>query len=108
MNDTKIEPALSAEEWSEVREPGVIRENGGLVYELSYIGWLSTERRIPASVAILNAALPDSDPRKITRETIAALDWVLKQAGGTGDWLHSVEDKLKPIRDALESYLPPR
>ena len=58
-------------------------------------------------IALANAALPDDEPRKITRETIVALDWVLEQAGCTGDYTHSVADKLRPIRDALASYLPP-
>jgi hypothetical protein len=89
----KIEAALSPIEWQEVRE---LEGRQGLVYELSYIGWIATARRIPASIAILNDALPDSDPRKITRERVDLLAEIAKEY-----------PLLQPLADALASYLPP-
>lgn len=52
-------------------------------------------------VAIANAALPDTDPRKITREHIRACRRELN------DWVEDRDEILKRLAAVLESYLPP-
>jgi hypothetical protein len=58
----KIEPALTAEEWAHAMDADV---RDGLAYEVCYLWGRS---RPAGAIAIANAALPDSDPRKITRD----------------------------------------
>lgn len=96
-----IEPALSAEEWADMR--GYLDDyakrpdsSSGLINEISYVGWVDQSRRIPFCIAALNAALPDSDPRKITREKVELLGEIVKEY-----------KMLQPLADALRSYLPP-
>lgn len=119
----RIEPALTSHDLAEwLEEPSGFamvdlvtfgRSAKGITIGPTYAAdglpfGISTAQ-IPALIALLIAALPDSDPRKITRETIAALDHVLDEAGivGLGYSPYTVEDRLRPIRDALESHLPP-
>lgn len=67
---------------------------------------------IPALIAVANASLKPSDPRKITRldlialrETVRIQETALQQAvGGITD---NYFERLKRLADALESYLPP-
>lgn len=119
MNDVKIEPALTAEEWrdallDEEGEPSKL-PSPGLVYELSYLGWVPTERRTAAAISILNAALPDSDPRKITpemvfclREVVANFRAAYETAGGINPQIAAqYAPAVEQLADALESYLPP-
>lgn len=113
----KIEPALSAFQWSTVRnEDGVIYVSPpqGTNDGVNWLAKLSTDRA-PQYLAIANAALPDSDRRKITRERIAAARKALNQSdyipnsdeelGADGEW-PAVSDAEQLLR-ALESYLPP-
>lgn len=108
MNDT-IEPALNAEGW-ETLTP------------LSGVDWRAIGQQFgvlgspPTLIALANAALPDSDPRKITR---AAVEVIRKFAY----WHHHAAVPAMPERyqylaraeisyalllaDALASYLPP-
>jgi hypothetical protein len=96
----RIEPALTAEEWA--KRVGVY----GWDYGSGFI-----VDRPHAIIAVLNAALPDADPRKITRKHIA----MLREAGRQRDSLSppyldiTLDDaaELLAFADALESYLPP-
>jgi hypothetical protein len=92
MTDETIPPALSADEWA-ARE--VVRQTQAA--EFSFVqfdpdGWLAIGARrlerqepdglrvggqstiVPALMALANDALPDGDPRKLTRADVEALD----------------------------------
>lgn len=116
----KIEPALTPHEWEDALDPDV---RDGLAHEKSYL-W--GRARPHAAIAILNAALPDSDPRKITRETVKMLRalavWqrsltpaVTHIAIASGErtkgemraFTGTAAADINQIADALESYLPP-
>lgn len=97
----KIEPALSAEEWAEVSR-----------MEIEAVAAQFYERPV-AVVAFANAALPDSDPRKITRETVNLLREIvanehesakLNEPSNIGE---AEISGLTQLADALKSYLPP-
>ena len=110
----KIEPALTAEEWQ---------------YWLGDRGYLdltldagmdamaySLHQSRAAIIALANAALPDSDPRKITRALVAMLrDAADLHIGNHNDRCGSeckgecFESAREAVRmaDALSSYLPP-
>lgn len=65
-----IEPALTAEDWADVRKYGVswVRAEAGPVH------WGDWSDQEDAEVmAIANYALPDDSPYKITREDVAFL-----------------------------------
>jgi hypothetical protein len=59
-----------------------------------------------AVIAACNDELPDTDPRKITREWVkilrATARWIEEQPDNFGP-----ETELRAMADALESYLPP-
>lgn len=55
-------------------------------------------------IAIANAALPDDDPRKITRARVEALRSVCRH---NPDTLPGYGVPLRELADALASYLPP-
>jgi hypothetical protein len=106
METTKIEPALSAEQWAD------------LLTCIGYIDWgtgiVDVVVNSPAElIAVANAALPDSDPRKITRGKIELLRGLVEFAAGAYDSpalqkeTQAEADKAYLVLDALESYLPP-
>lgn len=98
----KIEPALSAEEWATALEPD---SRDALAYEVTYLWGRS---RPAGAIAIANTALPDSDPRKITREMVDEVRRVasaINPSAADADGEESVRS-LARIADALESYLP--
>lgn len=122
MSD-KIEPALTAEEWGmrafwrSKHMVDVDHLDGGLCVRVNAgggnpdrgIGTIPPEE-IPALIAIANAVLPDSDRRKITRETIE----LLRAAGDRlpGKFANSPDPDeqglaIHALAVALESYLPP-
>jgi hypothetical protein len=94
-----IEPALSEAEWKGVR-------SGADDVTRYYF----TKGRLAAVIAACNDELPDSDPRKITREMIEALrsaasfvpDFYAADANGD-----NIVALCHSLADALESYLPP-
>ncbi|MDB4914066.1 MAG: hypothetical protein JWM95_1710 [Gemmatimonadetes bacterium] len=103
----RIEPALSAEEWRALQSVKI----GSSAYALDEISrsTVSQERSdnecSVALIAVLNAALPDSDDRKFRSHWIEWLRTeadILKRAGAGAGALCANE-----IADALESYLPP-
>lgn len=133
MSD-KIESALTAEEWKErrVRFVGlpelVLHDDGDGMELVVYAGDCIWEKLkfnqapaidLPSLIALANAALPDSDPRKITREDVEVLRSAaedLEHACEYGRWCRWCIDhslglanrvRLKRLADALESYLPP-
>jgi hypothetical protein len=105
---SRVEPALSLFQWSSLEI-----SNG--VASASPTPEMSSDphfrHRLPiesatAYIAIANAALPDSDPRKITREKIALLR-IPHLSTVDGDPAAYPTEELAAFADALESYLPP-
>lgn len=86
-----IEPALKAKEWAEA-----FASVGGLRGYDDCIGEDDATRAY--CIAVNNAALSDTDRRKITREKIAALRFAASVGGSP-----HVDDLI----ETLESYLPP-
>jgi hypothetical protein len=117
-----ITPALTAEEWAAWKEGRGAGETLFLVNVNSGpddpVWGQSFSAHPPAAlIALANAALPDDDPRKITREKLVALRDCLAMAGLANDD-RCVSDKefadarrydalATTLTDALESYLPP-
>jgi hypothetical protein len=105
----RIEPALTEEEWANNGEDVV---GGYLDWESGVIDTSGTyvsrgPRFIPALIALANAALSDSDPRKITREMV---DDLRMAASGLRHEYGSVDEdaaSVDRVSDVLESYLPP-
>lgn len=98
----RLDPALSAEEWREFQrdlqhglEIGLLPD--GVGYEVAHCAYY---------IAVNNAALPDTDPRKITREWVTFLR---EQAVGafSSDYRGADAAEFTAMADALESYLPP-
>jgi hypothetical protein len=117
----KIEPALSRDGWRdreyESPEYGshavVIKHDAdGTVCVSEWFGGPETPgdvielppEAIAPAIALLNAALPNEDPRKITREKIARLRSLLQVSD---DYAGDDFDESGAFLDALESYLPP-
>lgn len=91
----KIKPALTAEEWERVRQtPGGAADYDDAVGD-------SPETRAYL-IALNNDALPDSDPRKITRADVDNLRGIL-----SGDAWAVAKSDIRWLAAALESYLPP-
>lgn len=110
----KIEPALSAEEWKRFRERFQMYDDMGTPDMYKFEGYFGAQ-----GVAVHNATLDGSDPRKITREKIDGLRSILdRYAASLGpspvdheeirdtsraEGIQSARRFLK----ALESFLPP-
>lgn len=122
MSD-KIEPALTAEEWTarairrdqnHYAEELTVDVIGGLTVGSSYTGdeggrvhdrATVEPQNIPAIIALTNDALSDSDPRKIkglwTRWLREEADVLRRNGAGAGALM------ADEIAAALETYLPP-
>lgn len=101
VSSTPIAPALTPEEWAS--KPRL--EKYVIVFTRT-IGEPDPDI-LPTSamlIAVANAALPDDDPRKITRAKLEALRSlaIMHETARGAD----VTDERRFI-DALESYLPP-
>jgi hypothetical protein len=97
----RIEPALTAEEWASIQAGNGIpyMTRCSVVDDLRGLDDGDTH----AAIAYANHLLPDSDPRKITRERIAAMR-------NTVTNLSLVDpdgEVVDAFADALASYLPP-
>lgn len=100
----KLAPALSREEWERVTKDDV-----RIMLEFPADDDLPDERIVlatewaPDVIALANHGLPDSDPRKITRDWIDLLNRV-----AAGERLDATDVRaLDAFAEALESYLPP-
>lgn len=91
----RITPALTPEEWEYAMHEDV---RDGLAYEVTYLWGRS---RQAGAIALANAALPDDDPRKITRERVNILRELWAECP------YEYQTALRELADALESYLPP-
>lgn len=106
MSEAKIEPALTAEEWSDIagvpgEYPNIQTVNTrGIVIRAVSVG------APEIAIAVLNNLLPDPDPRKITHDGVAALRAIVERAPES--WADRDADaRAKTLLDALASYLPP-
>lgn len=116
----RIEPALTPEEWrissAALRPQFAIQELQGL-YDSNGDAQPLDVADMPRVIALANAALPDSDPRKITRHQLFCLREVLANfsaalaVGDFGDFLkpglEEYASQAETLAAALESYLPP-
>lgn len=117
-----IKPALTAEEWTEKRFttialPMVVHDDGDGIEFVAYPDFPNREQRknlsekykfsLPADLHGIAALALHGQSFGFSKETLAAIDWCLDIAGPSGDWTHSVSDKLKPIRDLIAALLPP-
>jgi hypothetical protein len=119
----RIAPALTPDEWAakETRTPDHVRvallvDEDGTFLEVgdgrsSADTWLIASEGMPQTIALANAALPDSDPRKITRARVDALREVAREIDAENKGMITqcgwADDFLNGLADALESYLPP-
>jgi hypothetical protein len=135
----KLESVLSAEQWRTLASHAGIRiEELSRPRSLSYSHDLDDDGRgvavgdeqgahglfrassVRQLIAVANSALPDSDPRKITRERVQRVRDFLKTSaeGQSADisianerpWAKQFRDDMdfaRTLLDALESYLPP-
>lgn len=101
----KIEPVLSRDEWERV-----VKDDVRVILAFPAEGADMPDERImlttewaPDLIALANHGLPDSDPRKITREWID----LLNRAATNGNEDGADARALKSLAEALESYLPP-
>jgi hypothetical protein len=126
----RIEPALTREEWatrtalrpeqihaihaehmrmrahaSALTLTGSYSDETGETYDCNDVG--IDIPGIPALIALANAVLPDTDPRKITRHHV----WIIRNLAGHVDTQHpggiQFKREAERLADALESYLPP-
>lgn len=127
----KIEPALTPEEWAagraELLEGGdgvqdvIVLDSGpdriewvGLPARTLSDGRVMLRTSFPDDLAIVialaNAALPDGDPRKITRANVVdlgdAATQIEEEGGGGHVWRAEHVARLRQFADALDSYLP--
>jgi len=107
----KIEPALSAPVWA-MHQQGA--DSMGLTLD-QYLARHVVRSPAPSGdIAIANAALPDSDLRKITSRAVALLrdvaDRIVISDGIVADDQPGADndvDGLRTLAQALASYLPP-
>lgn len=113
-----IPPALSAEEWQarEVRvDNGFVRLYGDAPvletfdYRDGSTTGLYLEHDLAATIALANAALPDDDPRKITRDDVFVLRQLpaFMRGLGMGSDPEGGAKAVTTLADKLASYLPP-
>ena len=137
MSDETIAPALTPEEWAsrtakrpEPRQPRdehirMCAHVSAITLTESYSDETGEEfdcndlgvnvPGIPALIALANAALPDSDPRKITRawaddlRTAAyqAREWARECPESEWAPTHALADRFELMAAVLASYLPP-
>jgi hypothetical protein len=114
----RIDPALTAEEWATVPWADRVTffacvEGTGLTIAdgspTPRVGIHVERDDLSALIALANAALPDSDPRKIRREWMRELrERALDHPIGVDNKSADIPDPiLTEIAAALESYLPP-
>jgi hypothetical protein len=125
MNDgPTLEPALTAEEWksafgSDLDDDGTKIGEGVFAYiiegelmvateEGNAVGGVHSPEKL---LGLANAALPDDDPRRITRERVRQLrfvaDHLVVSENDAFVTIGLAKQGLRSLADALESYLIP-
>lgn len=108
------EPAFAAHEWDDVLRHPILSISealdgpGGVLVSV-LTGPRDRNKALARVIASANAALPDSDPAKITRERIALLRECEQSANSVYPLTLSDADvaSLRAFIDALARYLPP-
>lgn len=95
---SNLGPALTAEEWAALRKDAQHRK--------AWAAGILARGGPLQIIALCNDELPDSAPRKITREKIARLRDAIVEADANEVEPHRWDD-LSAFADALEAYLPP-
>jgi hypothetical protein len=130
----RFEPALAPEEWrlvlrelTRIPEPAMEGQDTLPTFRamdriMGAVSWRSGDPHA-ARIAVENAALPDTDPRKITPEVIEEMRYACRGLRQILQQLHADDRdqwpddaithadrarQLERFADALESYLPPR
>ncbi len=110
-NTTDIPPALTPNEWRNVRSHPLER--------VKFVELAERIGRSHAAIALENDALNDEDVRKLTPERVALIRWAAERVNAelaarvsslTVDAARELADRysdLVELADALESYLPP-
>ena len=104
MSDT-IKPALSPFQWNSIRRDGDVWSvtTAQMPLDAGSVPRV-TRASAPLYLALANHALPDADPRKITRNMVNAL----REIADDSPWDESLGLVLNGIAEVLESYLPPK
>jgi hypothetical protein len=103
---------LTPDEWARLAPGDFYGSGDGGVYVGAHTGGdMEVGHRYHALVALANAALPDTDPRKITRARVDALRDVAREIDAENKSMITslgwADDFLLALADSLESYLPP-
>lgn len=100
----EIPPALTADEWAEIRTHPLPWGPSEL------IGEYASEGEYAKALALANAALPDGDLRKITREDVVKLRSIAAdmRAERPADTWADDADVLEALAAKLAAILPPR
>src|SRR5689334_156495 len=120
--DAAIPPALTPEQWRDAfREvpgtlgPGYAVTDGG-TWQYTMRGFDTGEvsieapdgrdadigsRHLPALIALANAALPENDPHKLTRDDVSLLESARQDLAG------KVADDVRALAAKLAALLPP-
>lgn len=109
MSD-EITPALSAEEWAQreaVRASTEISALDGsvMLVDPDAPSTVVLAEGVPALMALANAALPDGDPRKLTREDVALIRG--ERFGGFKDDAPALWRAVDALAAKLAALLPP-
>ena len=123
-NDAKIEPALTPEEWAEVREGGaltflsdeslrVIDAGDGIKFVLANDDhapdWAEVDSWDTAGIvglaALLLNALPDGHPLKLTRADVLLIREAVADLGDYGE--PAMCKRLLNLAAKIEALLPP-
>lgn len=102
MSD-RIEPALTSKQWAELAQD---RERVVMLYG----DMIGEDANVCAEIiAYNNAVLPDTDPRKITREDVLILHECCESANSVYPLVltDAQTKRLAYLTAALDSYLPP-
>jgi hypothetical protein len=116
MSPNEIPPALTPDEWKRramgqrplvEAELGTVGENDEhTLYITDDLNAFGADN-LPGLIALANAALPDTDPRKITRHHV----WIVRTLADHVDTQHPGGIRFRrealELAAVLESYLPP-
>jgi hypothetical protein len=114
VTDETIPPALTAEEWAktDIRRGDFTAHIGHWGDDELVVDDVTGENSVPvpadalpAVIALANAALPDGDPRKITRDDLLNLSADLDTAAGERG--SACEMASWPLYAKLAALLPP-
>jgi hypothetical protein len=95
MTTDEIKPAIEAEDLRDM-------DHARLSHGISDDATIAHRQ-----MALANSALPDDDPRKITRADVDHIEWTVEQMRKLNPISIDDEAKLSRIADKLAALLPP-